>query len=224
MNNQENITDPDYEVKKNASMYFSWLPFCGLLVSIFTTIFLLFTKREWSIPLLFYTLLPLIIFSLIALFIHILLSKVLFLGYPYLKGKLKYITILGFLLLILLHIMIYSFNKKFEITTINLNDIANMETLVNDSSNYYIIYGAENCIYCNKMDNVYKKSFQNTKVKEVFYCDISDESYIDERLIELNVQKIPILIRYEADKEKERLEGMKSIADVKKFINNKEGY
>jgi len=61
---EENIADPDYE-KKNVSIYFSWLPFCGLLISIITTFIMFIKQKEWSLSLVFYTLISLIGMSLI---------------------------------------------------------------------------------------------------------------------------------------------------------------
>ncbi|BCJ92724.1 hypothetical protein acsn021_02930 [Anaerocolumna cellulosilytica] len=218
MNDEENIADPDYEVKRNVSIYCSWLPFCGLIISIITTFIMFIKQKEWSLSLVFYTLISLIGMSLIFLLVFVLLRKVLYLEFPYLKGKMKYLTVLAVLILIILQVIIFIFNPVFKLTTIQLNEV---ETIIKNeaSSNYYIVYGAENCVYCIRMEDTYKAAFKKEREKNVFYCDLTNENYSDERLKELNVQKIPVLISYEKGVEVERLEGMQSVEELKKFLN-----
>lgn len=127
MEQKENATNSD--IKVNLGLYFSWLPFCGVLISIFSSIIILFRQEKWSFPLLVYMLLPIICFSLISFLINILFKNQLSLSFPYLKGKKKYLTIFAVLLLVALQIVIYMFNTKYQFTTIYLKDIDNIQNM-----------------------------------------------------------------------------------------------
>lgn len=142
MKHKENISSSDKEIKANLSLYFSWLPYCGILVSIFTTIGMLLRKEKWSLSLLFYIFIPIICFSLIALIISLLFKKSLNLSFPYFKGKKRYVTLFTILVFIILQVIIYIFNSKLEFTTVYVDDIKNIQETVNNEghSKYYIIY------------------------------------------------------------------------------------
>jgi hypothetical protein len=109
---ENNNLSNDTDYRKNVSFYLSWLPFYGLLVSIFTALFMLLKGREWSLALFFYTLIPIIGFLLFSLFIWIPLRKILYISLPYFKGKLKFLTFFLIIILVAFEIMIFVFNPK----------------------------------------------------------------------------------------------------------------
>ena len=130
----------------------------------------------------------------------------------------KFLTIILVIVLVFIEIMVFFFNPKFEFEEIYLDDINTIQTRINEegTTTYYILYGAQNCLYCNRMGDIYNEAFGGERVENSFYCDISQESYDDERLIVLGVQKIPILIKYQNGMEVGRLAGVRDVDDVKK--------
>lgn len=100
------------DYKKNASVYLSWLPFIGLIVSNFSALIMLMKEKEWSVMLVLYTLIPLVGNFLFSLFIYLPFRKLLNFSFPYLKGKVRFLTIFLIILLVVLEIVVYVFNPK----------------------------------------------------------------------------------------------------------------
>ncbi|RDU25114.1 hypothetical protein [Anaerosacchariphilus polymeriproducens] len=98
--------DTDY--KKNVSCYFSWLPFIGLIVSIFSALFMLVKGKEPSLMLVLYTLIPLVGNSFLSFLIYISFRKTLNFNLPFFKGKKKFLTISLITCFMLIEIIIFS--------------------------------------------------------------------------------------------------------------------
>jgi thiol-disulfide isomerase/thioredoxin len=209
---------------ENALRSFSFFPLSGLGVSIISAIFVLLRGREWSGMLLLYTLIPFLGFSIISIIVYLSIGKRLGMKYTFFKGKTKYLSISLIILLVIFESLIYFINPQYDLNfqKINLDDIANIETRIesNESSVYFIVYGASNCLYCTDMKTIYEESFEKNRTINTFYCDISYESYSDERLVELDVDKIPIIVSYENGEELGRLEGTTDIETLIEFIQS----
>ena len=208
----------------NAMRYFSYLPLVGVAVSIISVLSAILRGHEWSGILLLYTLIPFFGFTLLSIIVYMAIGKRLGMVYVIFKKGKKYITIFLVILLIILESLIFFVNPQFDLNfqKIYLDDIVSIETMIDKDKTdvYFIVYGASNCIHCTDMKPIYMEAFEQTKTINTFCCDISHESYVDERLIELNVDKIPVIVSYKNNKEIGRLEGAVDIETIITFIQS----
>lgn len=108
MNNAEELQNNND--KKKLEITLSWLPFSGLMISFILAIIFFINKRQWSVNMVLYILMPLVVQLLIYFIIQIIVKGKL--SFPYLTGKIKYLTLILLFLLFGLILNIYFFNKN----------------------------------------------------------------------------------------------------------------
>lgn len=214
MKNNKNV-DPNEIIKKNLSVLFSLYPLIGLGISVISVLFVMMKGREWSVPLVAYTFIPFLGNSAICVAAYLMLKDTITFELCFFKGKLKYLTIFLVIVFAALQIMFFELRTGVEIQEISVEKI---DDLKENEDVYYVIFGAENCLYCKDMQNVYEQAFSKEKIRKIYYCDISYESYDNEQLKKLNIDSIPILIKFENGKVLKRLIGVRKTEDIIKFI------
>lgn len=205
--------------KNNLRIYITWFPFIGLLISLALLIYFLLNNATMSFMGVLYILIPLLVKTLIYLPLKIILD----LDYPFLKGKMKFITI-GLVVII---VFLFSFfnwsNSRDSIETISLSDAKHIDSKFSQdksSNDYYMIYGSDSCIYCTKMEPIYESVRKHNKDKIFYYVDLTNESINDSFIKEKEIKAIPVLVHYKKGREVNRLEGLHKEEDVIKFIND----
>lgn len=211
----EKVNLEDDKLKKNISTMFALQPMIGLILSVITAFFALIKGREWSIMLLLFTFFPFFICCLLCFIEYIGLRRSLSFRPILFRKKYKYITIIFVVALVVLEIMIFKFNSKMDIPTISLEKT---EEMINKKDNFYIIFGAQNCLYCKDMEDIYKSTFNEVEVENVYYCDISYESYDNKTLKTLGVDKLPMLFKIHKGKVINQMVGKREYEDIEHFF------
>lgn len=215
-NNNEETIVINSKMKKNMSLYLVFQPIVGLIISIALVIIFLICKVKWSIPTLLYSLLPLGILTLIYALLYIPLHKILDLSPIFLKGKLKYLTITLVVVLVGLSVLLFKVNPRFEYKNVSLNQLENINAEKNED--YFVLFTSRNCIYCANMSRVYLDAFETANLKEVYYCDLTNESPIDTKVKDRDISEVPILVRYKNNSEVSRIIGIQNVDDIISFV------
>lgn len=179
MNNEPS---PDIKFKENISTMISLQPFIGLGLSAITALIVLLKGREWSFVLVFFTFFPFLICSILCFIEYITLKNILSIRPVLFLGKIKIITLIFIVLLIVLEILLFIMNSRSEIPKISLEQT---ENIIDSADDCYIIFGAQNCLYCNDMHDIYEDVFNEMNDVNMYYCDISYESYDNQILKKL---------------------------------------
>lgn len=213
----ENIknTDSNEKVKKNLSTLFSLYPLVGLCISVISVLFVIAKGRDWSISLVIFTFIPFLGNTIICLIAYLMLKDTMPFEVVFFKEKVKYLTIFLIILLITSQIIFFWSNARVETQKISLEEI---EKLAENEDIYYVIFGAGNCLYCKNMQDIYNKAFSREKIKKIYYCDISYESYDNEQLKILDIDSIPILFKFKKGKVLKQLTGVRETEDIIDFI------
>ena len=200
MNNEPS---PDIKFKENISTMISLQPFIGLGLSAITALIVLLKGREWSFVLVFFTFFPFLICSILCFIEYI---------------TLKIITLIFIVLLIVLEILLFIMNSRSEIPKISLEQT---ENIIDSADDCYIIFGAQNCLYCNDMHDIYEDVFNEMNDVNMYYCDISYESYDNQILKKLEVDKLPMLLKFHKGKVVNQIVGKRDTKDIKQFVKER---
>ena len=107
MKKQNDHMDPDDKMKKNAGLVLSWFPFIGLVVSVFSVGLQITKGTVWSIEEMCSTFVSFGLWTLLTGICFFLFHRYLPFSMPYIKGKMKYVTIGVILFFIVLHVVFY---------------------------------------------------------------------------------------------------------------------
>lgn len=202
--------------KQKMYTYFSFQPAVGVTISIALTVYYFFigVPRTWSGIL--YILTPTITLYLIYLLLKLFLGQKIVMS-----SKVKTITTIWTISLAFFLCIFIMFKPNVEIEKIMIDDVQNISENMNNDE-YYLIYSADSCLYCQRMKPVYKDAFfRFNKAENVYIVDLSSVQVKDERLSELDVSKIPSLRKYSNGKEIKRLDGVKDLKEIIQFIDDK---
>lgn len=199
----------------NLYQYLSYQPLVGLVVSTFLAILFFVEKRVWTVELALYIFIPIVVGVLVFIISYAILKDKHVINCSLTKGKIKYVFVSLLVLLTCFQGLLFLFYKPVTLQSVSLNEVKNISTKDND---YYIVFGAENCIYCKNMHDIYIESFTKERIKEVYYCDLSSESYDDEKLKQLDIDKIPVLIKFQNNQKVNQIVGVKKVNQIENFI------
>ncbi|NLL63476.1 MAG: DUF3810 domain-containing protein [Ruminococcaceae bacterium] len=95
------------EHKNNICIYLSYLPFIGLVVSAFSSVYTFLTDKLWSWELLIYNLIPVLGNTIIFLIVALLLKNKVKIRPKFFKGILKYITLLAVIIFVVFQVLTF---------------------------------------------------------------------------------------------------------------------
>lgn len=102
--------------------------------------------------------------------------------------------------------------KQINIGLKDLNKISESK------SQYNVLFGSNSCIYCKYMDEIYKKAFVDSGIKEYYYINLTYEGQNEDILLEKNIEEIPVIVQYVDGQEKKRLSGTSNVEEVIHFL------
>lgn len=204
----------DKSERQKMYTYFSFQPAVGVTISIALVFYYFFVgaPRTWNSTL--YILVPTVTLFLIYFLLRLFLGQKIAMS-----PKIRTITTIWTISLALFLGMFVMFKPNLEIEKITLNDIEGISEVFN-KDDYYLIYSADSCVYCQKMKPVYEASFfRFNKDENVYIVDLSAVQVQDERFSELDVSKIPSLRQYSKGEETKRIDGVKSLEEINQFVD-----
>ncbi|NBI60834.1 thioredoxin [Lachnospiraceae bacterium] len=200
----------------NFIKFVSFLPFLGLSSSVMGVLFFILNKRQWSLTRVIYILSPFITYVIIYAIITIVIKTKYALLIPFIIKSLKKLFIFMLILLIGLNIAFYKLNsiKYTNIPLSNLELVGRKIAQEDKLQKYYVIYGSQNCSFCNQMEEVYQEGFLKKPQKYIYYVDLSYEIIDSVK----NINKLPLLVCYQNNQELDRLEGYVPLEKLISFL------
>ena len=162
---------------KNCQNFCKWVSYISLLGvfgSVCWTLFQFRIKKQWSCYWIVYSLNPFLWFNLIYICCYGFMKRKFNYSIPYWNKYTKKIVFGLIVVYIGSNIMLWNINKEVRYENISLSELKHI-TSYNNNSDFLVLFGSRNCIYCKQMEDVYKEAFAHQD-RGVYYVDMSKES------------------------------------------------
>lgn len=206
---------------KNCQNFCEWVScvsLLGVFGSVCWTLFQFGIKKQWSYYWVVYSLNPFWGFNLIYICCYGFVKRKFNYSIPYWNKHTKKIVLGLIAVYIGSNIMLWNINKEVKYEKISLAELKNITSYNN--SDFFVLFGSRNCIYCKQMEDVYKEAFAHQD-RAIYYVDMSNERIDDEYVQKHNITRLPMLIQYNRGKELKRSEGIVPVEQLIEFIDSK---
>lgn len=195
------------EIDKIGQSFYS-LPMWGVLASIGITLVGFIRKVPWSFEIIVWNCTPLLI-NLLFLLVYFICKKE---RCKHEIKKRRLTVAVLFLIVLNISLCVSTSVKQINIGLKDLNKISESK------SQYNVLFGSNSCIYCKYMDEIYKKAFVDSGIKEYYYINLTYEGQNEDILLEKNIEEIPVIVQYVDGQEKKRLSGTSNVEEVIHFL------
>lgn len=194
------------------------LPMLMVVFPLIAAIRQLIANRPWNSQFVFSIIFPIVLLAVPYVILSAYMWKKHKMPISLTKKVLAVFFIIGLALLIATCAFIFINNKEVEPIPVTLAEVSTIPANVEQNEEYYVLYGSENCVFCDQMREVYKKAFFDNRNAPYYYVDLSQEYTDAPEILRRKIEGIPILIRYQNDKEIGRLSGVVELKIVEEFV------